>query len=85
MSVAEILAANIGLSICVTFDDGVSILCRVINVDDREHDDAFAELERVVDEPEKVPHVPGTLLRFFFSEIVRVEKDDQILFERKGI
>ena len=65
----------------VSLKDGLIFTCKIINVDDSEHDDAFADIETVVEGLGRAHMVPGTCLRFFFSDVSRIEKDADVLYE----
>ena len=81
MKVANVLNANLRSPLHLSFDDGSTLLCRVWSVDEREHDDAFAEFESIV-EGQRKPHMaPGAQVRFHLSEIVRIKKGEQVLYE----
>ena len=82
MEIADILSANMKASLQLSLVSGAVLVCRIDNVDDHEHDDAFAEIESVIEGLGRPHLVPGTYLRFFFSDITRIEKDGQILYER---
>ena len=82
MEIADILNANMKASLRLSLDDGAVLVCRIDYVDDWEHDDAFAEIESVIEGLGRPHLVPGTYLRVFFSEIARIEKDGQMLYER---
>jgi hypothetical protein len=81
MNIAEILSANINTPLKVSLKSGLIFICRIINVDDWEHDDAFAIIETVIEGLGRAHVVPGTYLRFFFSEVGRIEKEAQVLYE----
>lgn len=84
MEIADILNANMHVPLKIAFDDGAVLVCRIDNVDDSEHDDAFAEIDNVVEGLGKAHLTPGTYLRFFFSRVTRIEKNGQTLYCRKS-
>lgn len=83
MNVADVLKENLKVSLRLSFDDGSVVVCRVWNVDDREHDDAFAEFESMLEGQSKPHLVPGAHLRFSLSEITRIMEGEQVLYERR--
>ncbi len=82
MTVPDILTANMKSTLQISLVSGAVLVCRIDNVDDCEHDDAFAEIESVVEGLGRPHLVPGTYLRFFFSDITRIEKNGQMIYER---
>ena len=81
MEIADILNANLKASLKLTLDSGAILICRFDDVDTRDHDNAFAKIESVIDGRDRPHLAPGARLKFFFSEITRVEKDGQTLYE----
>ncbi len=82
--VAEILSANMNTPLRVSLKNGLIFTCKISNVDDWEHDDAFADIETVIESLGKAHIVPGTCLKFLLSDVSRIENGADVLYEAGG-